>query len=54
MRQIAERLAADEAFLRVDLYDVGRPIFGELTLHPNGGRVQFDPPEWDLRLGRMW
>jgi hypothetical protein len=54
MVEIAERLSAGEPFLRVDLYDVGRPIFGELTLHPNGGRLQFRPEEWDARLGALW
>jgi TupA-like ATPgrasp len=54
MLEVAERLAADEAFLRVDLYDMGRPVFGELTLHPNAGRLQFDPLEWDRRLGTLW
>ncbi len=54
MVEVAERLAAGEPFLRVDLYDVGKPVFSELTLHPNGGRVQFDPAEWDMRLGQLW
>ena len=54
MVQVSERLATDEPYLRVDLYDIGRPVFGELTLHPNAGRMQFDPPDWDERLGRLW
>ena len=36
MREIAEHLAAGELFLRVDLYDLGRPVFGEMTLTPVG------------------
>jgi len=48
---IAETLAADEPFLRVDLYEIGRPMFGELTLRPEAGLGKFAPPEWDLRLG---
>ena len=54
MRQIAEHLAAGEPFLRIDLYDVGKPVFGELTLHPESGTGQFDPPEWDERLGALF
>jgi hypothetical protein len=51
MIAIAEGLAKDEPFLRVDLYDVGKPIFGELTLHPESGFARFDPPEFDHYLG---
>jgi teichuronopeptide biosynthesis TupA-like protein len=53
MLRIAETLAADEPFLRVDLYEMGRPIFGELTLSPEAGLGKFAPPEWDLRLGKL-
>ena len=54
MREIAECLSIGEPFLRVDLYDVGRPAFGELTLHPQAGHGQFEPSEWDQRLGALW
>jgi hypothetical protein len=53
MREIAECLSVGEMFLRVDLYDLGRPVFGELTLTPEAGFGQFEPPEWDERLGRL-
>lgn len=53
MIEIAEQLSIDEAFLRVDLYDIGRPVFGELTLHPEAGNGKFDPPEWDARLFKL-
>jgi hypothetical protein len=54
MREIAERLSVEETFLRVDLYDVGRPVFGELTLHPEAGFGRFEPATWDAQLGRLW
>jgi hypothetical protein len=54
MRAAAELLAQGEKFIRVDLYDAEVPIFGELTLHPQGGLGKFDPPEWDLWLGQLW
>lgn len=53
MIAVAERLSAKEVFLRVDLYDLGHPVFGELTLHPNAGLSPFDPPEWDHRIFRF-
>jgi len=37
----------------VDFYDVGKPMFGELTLSPEAGYGTFDPPEWDERLGAL-
>ncbi len=53
MIDMAETLASGQQFLRVDLYDIGRPIFGELTLSPTGGCVKFDPPEYDYKLGQL-
>jgi hypothetical protein len=50
---MAESLAGRESFIRVDLYDVGRPIFGELTLSPEAGYGRFHPPEYDLILGKL-
>ena len=49
---LAESLSDGERFLRVDFYDVGKPVFGELTLHPASGLVRFDPPEWDEIFGQ--
>jgi hypothetical protein len=44
----------ESKFVRVDLYeDAGGPVFGEIGVHPHGGRVRFTP-EWDERLGRIW
>ena len=54
MREIAERLSAGEKFVRVDLYDVGRPIFGELTLRPEAGFGLFEPRDWDEKLGSLF
>ncbi len=50
---MAEALAGRESFIRVDLYDVGRPVFGELTLHPGAGLERFDPPEYDAIVGKL-
>ncbi|HWA15139.1 MAG TPA: ATP-grasp fold amidoligase family protein [Gemmatimonadales bacterium] len=55
MRGLAETLAQDFDFVRVDLYD--RPegiLVGEMTHAPLAGLALFDPPEWDQRLGDLW
>jgi hypothetical protein len=54
MRDIAECLSEEEPFLRIDLYDIGRPMFGEIAMHPETGLGRWDPPEWDQMLGRLW
>jgi hypothetical protein len=55
MRAVAERLARDFAFVRVDLYAIGaRVVVGELTHYPEAGNRLFYPPEWDTRLGALW
>jgi hypothetical protein len=55
MIELAERLAQDLEFVRVDFYDVdGRVYFGELTFFPAAGNGQFRPPEADLQVGRLW
>lgn len=55
MRAVAERLAKDFAFVRVDLYAIGeRLVVGELTHYPHAGNEVFDPPEWDAKLGALW
>ena len=55
MRSVAERLAQDFDFVRVDLYTLGeRIVAGELTHYPTGGNKAFEPPEWDAKLGALW
>ena len=55
MRQVAERLAHEFDFVRVDLYALGeRVVVGEMTHYPTGGNKVFEPPEWDARLGALW
>jgi hypothetical protein len=54
MRRIAERLSDPFAFVRVDLYTLGkRIIVGELTHYPNAGHKPFDA-EWEQRLAQLW
>lgn len=53
MREIAETLSQDMAFLRVDFYYVnGRILVGEMTLHPGSGFIAFDPENIDMYYGQ--
>ena len=52
MIELAERLASDQDFLRVDFYEINnRVYFGELTFYPATGMGKFVPEEWDKKLG---
>lgn len=55
MIRVAEALARDFEFMRVDLYSVGgRVYFGEMTPYPNGVETNFVPENDDLVLGELW
>lgn len=55
MIAIAEALACDTDFLRVDLYAVrGEIYFGELTHSPAAGNFDFADRALDEELGRNW
>ena len=52
MIRLAECLAEGLPFVRVDFYEVdARPLFGELTFYPGAGFEEFNPQEWDRKLG---
>ncbi len=52
MIELAERLAGDIPFVRVDFFYIhNRVIFGEMTFFPDAGFGAFDPPEWDAIVG---
>jgi len=54
MVEIAETLAEDKPFVRVDLYSIKDQIlFGELTFMPAAGYWKFIAPEWDYVVGNM-
>ena len=54
MKNLAEKIAADFIYLRVDFYSIGNSIFfGELTLHPGSGALIFYPPSFDKKFGEM-
>ena len=52
MKELAQALAQDMMFLRVDFYEVAQKIYiGEVTLYPGGGFEKFTPPTWDKNMG---
>jgi hypothetical protein len=55
MVRIAESLAQEYDFIRVDLYSVGgRIYFGELTCYPAAGLARFVPRTYDFLFGEKW
>lgn len=55
MIRIAETLACESDFLRVDLYEVGGEIyFGELTSTPGAGCIYFEDRALDEEIGSYW
>ncbi|MDO8316021.1 MAG: ATP-grasp fold amidoligase family protein [Flavobacterium sp.] len=54
MAAIAEDLAVDFPFVRVDFYEVNQQIiFGEMTFYPKSGLPDFTPIEYDHILGDL-
>ncbi|MDO4803450.1 MAG: ATP-grasp fold amidoligase family protein [Lachnospiraceae bacterium] len=52
MMHLAEKLAGDIPFVRVDFYIIeGKVFFGEMTFFPASGFTPFVPEEWDMTLG---
>lgn len=53
MLSVANKLASDFPFVRVDLYWVNNKVyFGELTFYPWTGYIQFYPDNFDYLLGQ--
>lgn len=52
MVKLAEKLAQNIPFVRVDFYEInGKIYFGELTFFPGSGFEEFTPEIWDEILG---
>ena len=55
MIKVAEKLASDFKFVRVDLYNVnGKIIFGELTFYPGSGYGKYTPDSYDFEFGKYF
>jgi hypothetical protein len=53
MIEVAESLASEFDFIRVDLYSVsGEIYFGELTNFPGNGFIAYQPDSFDFELGK--
>lgn len=54
MIKLAEKLSKGIPFVRVDFYESNNKIyFGELTFFPGSGFEEFNPLEWDYKIGEM-
>lgn len=54
MIEIAEKIANEFYYVRIDFYDVdGKIYFGEITQHHGGGFDCIRPFEYDLKFGEM-
>jgi len=54
MIELAEKLAENIPFVRVDFYDVnGQIYFGEMTFYPASGYGRFIDEKWDEKLGSL-
>jgi hypothetical protein len=55
LTEVAEQVADGFVHMRVDFYltESGLKI-GELTPYTLAGTVEWSPPDWDERLGRVW
>lgn len=52
MIRLAEKIASNEPFVRIDLYYCNKRIyFGEITFFPASGFGKFTPDDWDEKLG---
>lgn len=49
---VAQKLAQDFPFVRVDLYNINsKVLFGEMTFYPNDGRKKYIPNEYNKIIG---
>ena len=54
MKEICRKLSKDMKFSRIDLYVIDdQEYFGEITLYPAAGFGEFNPAEWNAKLGDM-
>ena len=52
---IAEALASNLDFARVDLFDLGNEVkFGEITIYPSAGEGFWSPRDFSFELGSYW
>ena len=54
MLVLAKKLSKNMTFVRIDFYVINKHIyFGEITFYPATGMENFEPVDWDYRLGSL-
>ena len=54
MIEISRQISKQFPLVRVDFYDIGSRLYiGELTFYPDGGFSEYEPQDWDYKLGEM-
>lgn len=54
MIELAEKLSNNVPQVRIDFYEInGKVYFGEITFYHWSGLANFEPREWDLKLGKL-
>lgn len=54
MINLAEKIATNHRFLRVDFYEVnGKIYFGETTFYPSSGMGKLSPEDADIMIGNL-
>lgn len=54
MKDICRKLSKGMKFSRIDLYVIDdKEYFGEITLYPAAGFGEFNPTEWNVKLGDL-
>jgi len=54
MIEMAEKIAINKKFVRVDFYEIDEKMyFGEITFYPNSGYEVFEPKDYELKLGEL-
>lgn len=55
MKEITQKLSEDFKYVRIDIYNLDNKIyFGEITFCHGSGFEDFEPREWDYKLGSYW
>lgn len=55
MKEITKKLSEDFKYVRVDIFNIDDKIyFGEITFCHGSGFEDFEPIEWDYKIGSYW
>lgn len=55
MKEITQKLSEDFKYVRIDIYNLDNKIyFGEITFCHGSGFEDFEPREWDYKIGNLW